>query len=199
MELFLFDVGRPPASNRRGHCQKRPRHAMAQWPDHTRLLASSLIGVRGARPSAAKPEDRWDCPAALTAGSCCPISTRVAGTTEHPARSSPQLRCHATARAERVGNPRPLCSFREIAGRPPATRLPVRPWAEADRRCVGAPEQLGVEGRQLAGATIARDQLDGVEGAPVTRNAAPSAPAPPSMYSNANPGSVRARRYATVG
>src|SRR5229473_4466081 len=31
-----LDVGRPPASSRRGHCQKRPRHAMAQLPEHAR-------------------------------------------------------------------------------------------------------------------------------------------------------------------
>src|SRR5262252_5895750 len=37
-----------PASFRRGHCQKRPRHAMAQLPEHRRL------GARASRPPAAK-------------------------------------------------------------------------------------------------------------------------------------------------
>jgi hypothetical protein len=35
--------GRPPGSERRGHCQKRPRHAMAQLPHHTRFFRGVLM------------------------------------------------------------------------------------------------------------------------------------------------------------
>jgi len=38
METLRFVVRRPRLIFRRGHCQKRPRHAMAQLSEHTWLF-----------------------------------------------------------------------------------------------------------------------------------------------------------------
>jgi hypothetical protein len=72
-------------------------------------------------------------------------------TTER-ARSSPQLRwsCHRRCRASRESAP--SAQLPRDSDRPPATRLPARPWGRHRSALRRAPEQLGVEGRQPGGA-----------------------------------------------
>jgi hypothetical protein len=79
---------------------------------------------------------------------------------------------HAADGPERIGNAGVLGGFGEIAiGARPRDRGAAH-RGDADRRRVGAAEELDRGRRQFGGAAVARDQFDRIEGAPVAGDAA---------------------------